>query len=182
LRVDTVDIGSTEISPDYGGVLPSALVNQGYNHILSPAVGSFTYTQTTGTLPPGINVTTGSVVALANGTPTQTGTYFFGVTVSNGSNSTVVNYQMSVLSDLSVVPLTGRVINAFGSGIRGIVVLTDQGGNTRFVPTNGFGYFYFPEVAAGATYTIELASKQYPVAPLVMTVSDATSNLTLVAN
>lgn len=183
LRTDTVDIGSTESSSDFVATLPSALVNQPYNHVLSPNVGSFTYSQTSGTLPPGLTVSTGSVVAIIAGTPTQTGTSDFGVTVTNGSNSAVVNYQSTVLSNASVIPVIGRVVNVSGTGIsKAVVVLTDQNGGSRFVLTNGVGYFVFPDLTAGATYTVSIASKQYTFTPQVMTFADATTNLTLTVN
>ncbi len=182
IRSVSVDIGAFENNPEFVAVLPSAQVNQPYNQLLAPNVGSFTYTQTGGNLPPGINVSTGNVIASVNGTPTQTGAFNFAVTVTNGMNASVINYQLNVLANLSVVPVTGRVVNSSGNGIqKAYVVLTDQSGNTRIALTNGLGYFYIEDIVAGGTYTITVASKLYSFAPQTITITDAYSDLTLQA-
>ncbi len=70
-RTGDVDIGAFEVSSSYVAILPSALLNQSYNQVLAPSVGSFTYTATGGTLPPGVTVNTGGVAATIGGTPTS---------------------------------------------------------------------------------------------------------------
>lgn len=181
-RAGTMDIGAYEINNDYRATLPSALVNQPYNQTLAPNVGSFTYTHTGGTLPPGINVSTGNVIASINGTPTVVFGFNFGVTASDGANSALVNYQLNVLNDLAFVPVTGRVTDASGNGIpKATVDFTDQNGNSRAALTNGFGYFHIADLAAGATYTIEPLSKGYTFTPQIVTVPDATSDLSFTA-
>lgn len=182
LRADNVDIGAFEVSGSYVATLPSALVNQSYSEILAPNVGSFSYTATGGTLPPGMMVTTGNVIASVDGTPTTASTFGFGVTVTDGMNPTVINYQLSVLNDLSIVPVSGRVVDGAGNGLGKVtVVLTNQAGVVRYSLTNGFGYFRFADVAAGAPYTATVAAKQFSFTPRTFTLADAYSSLDFVA-
>lgn len=181
-RVSTVDIGAFEASASYVGMLPSAVLNQPYSELLAPNVGSFAYTSSSGTLPPGITVSTGNLIATVNGTPTEVGRFSFGVTVADAMNSAIVNYELHVLNSLSFVPVTGRVVTATGEPIRkATVVLTDQGGNARSALTNGFGYFFFADIAAGGTYTATVSSKQYAFDPQTQTITDAYNKLNITA-
>ena len=181
LRSGNVDIGSFEDNSAYVATLPSALLDQPYNQILTPAVGAFTYSHSGGTLPPGITVSTGAVVASIGGTPTALGAYAFGVGITNGANSTTINYELNVLNDLSVVPVTGRVIGLNGLPVRNAtVVLTDRNGSSLTALTNGFGYFQFPSVQAGETYTVTIASKAHFFGSQTITITDATSGLVIV--
>jgi len=52
--------------------------------------------------------------------------------------------------------LSGRVVDNFGVGIRGLkVYLGDlQTGELRYVKTNAFGYYYFDDVTVGRTYRL----------------------------
>lgn len=182
IRSDLVDIGAYEVASDYFAMLPSALLNQPYNQLLTQNVGSFTYTATGGTLPPGIIVSTGNLIASVNGTPTQLGTYTFAVTVTDNVNSAVVNYELNVLTNLSSVPVRGRVVTSTGNSVRkAYVVLTDQSGNKFISQTNGFGYFTFSDIAAGGIYTVTVSSKEFSFAPLTVTITDATNNVNLTA-
>jgi CSLREA domain-containing protein len=180
-RADTADIGAFEVASSYVAVLPSAQLGQAYNHLLAPNVGAFTYTATGGTLPPGISVSTG-LLASVSGTPTLAGAFDFGVTVSDTVNPAVINYRLQVLPDLSLVPVTGRVVDSAGRGLGKVtVVLTNRSGAARFALTNGLGYFHFADVAAGGVYTVSVSAKQYSVAPQTVTITDGTSNLNLTA-
>jgi CSLREA domain-containing protein len=182
LRADTVDIGAYEVSGDYRAILPSALLNQTYNSTLAPNVGAFMYAASGGATPPGIGVFTGAVIATVDGTPTATGPFNFAVTLTNGMNPAVVNYELNVLTDLTIVPVTGRVTDASGKGLGKISVsLEDQNGNNRSTITSPFGFFYFDDLAAGRTYTISASSKQYTFTPRTVTVADASRSLDLVA-
>lgn len=181
-RVSTVDIGAFEVSANYLGTLPSATLNQAYNELLSPNVANFTYSATSGSPPSGVTVSTGNVIAAVNGVPTESGRFVFGVTVTDGVNPAVINYELHVLPSTSFVPVTGRVLATTGQPIRkAYVILTDQNGNVRYSLTNGFGYFYFEDLAAGGTYTVIVASKQYSFAPLSQTITDAYRNLNITA-
>lgn len=182
-RADNVDIGAFEVSGSYVALLPSAELNQSYNQLLAPNVGSFTYTATGGSLPPGINVSTGNVIASVNGTPTLAGAFDFAVTVTDGVNSSVINYRLNVLNSLSFVPVSGRVVSYTADPIqKAVVVFTDpKSGNTRSVLTNGLGYFYVANLAAGGTYTVSVSSKQYMFTPQTITITDAYNNLEFTA-
>jgi CSLREA domain-containing protein len=183
-RSNTVDIGAFEVSTIYSAVLPSALYNQAYSHTLAPNVGAFTYTATGGTLPPGVTVNTGAIIASVSGTPggPMPGPFNFAVTVTDGANPAVINYELNVLANLSIVPVSGRVVNASGGGLGKLTVtLTDRNGGSRSVLTNGFGYFSFDDVAAAETYTVSVSSKQYTVTPVIVTIADAYRSLNLTA-
>jgi len=182
IRADTVDIGAYEVSADYRAILPSALANQAYSYAFVPNVGAFTYSDSGGTLPPGVGVFTGAITATVSGTPTAAGAFDFAVTMTNGVNPASVNYQLNVLNDLSVVPVTGRVTSASGTGLGKIHVdVEDQNGNIRSVVTNPFGYFFFDDLAAGWTYTMSASSKQYTFTPRTITVADANRSMDLAA-
>ncbi len=181
-REDNVDIGAFETTNNFIAVLPSAVVNQPYNHVLTNNIGSFTYSVTAGSTPPGIDVFTGAVVATVNGTPTQFGAFDFSVTIADAMNSAVVKYQLNVISTLSLVPVVGRLVRPSSVGVsRAMVVLTDLNGSNRLALTNGFGYFVFADVPAGGTYTLSVSSKQVSVTPQTVTIPDATNNLNLTA-
>ncbi len=66
--------------------------------------------------------------------------------------------------------IKGRIVSAQGRGIANVTVaMTDQGGATREVKTNNFGYFTFDEVEVGQTYIINSFSKRYQFNPQVVT-------------
>ena len=69
--------------------------------------------------------------------------------------------------------VSGRVITPDGRGLRNArVTLTDQNGMARTVTTSSFGYYSFDGVAAGRTYTIGVASRQYRFAARTVQVTD----------
>jgi CSLREA domain-containing protein len=180
-RADTVDIGAYETNGSYRATLPSALVNQPYSQVIAPNSTGFGYSHTGGAMPDGIIVVnTTAPAAFLSGTPPRVFSYNFAVAaVEIGSqNFAVVNYQLNVLNNLSFVPVTGRVVDAGGGGVgKTTVLFTDQNGNARTALTNGFGYFYVGDLAAGATYTVTPLSKQFNFAPQTVTVTDATGDL-----
>lgn len=60
------------------------------------------------------------------------------------------------------VPVSGRVMNAAGSGLPKVTVtLTNANGSTRTVLTNGFGYYRFEDVPVGQTIVLNAAAKGY---------------------
>jgi hypothetical protein len=72
----------------------------------------------------------------------------------------------SLVPTAATVTVGGRVTSASGSGVyRARVTLTAPDGSTRTTQTNPFGYYRFAEVAAGATYLLSAASKQYVFTP-----------------
>ena len=69
--------------------------------------------------------------------------------------------------------ISGRVLTPDGRGLRNAsVTIVDQSGMARTVTTNSFGFYQFDGVAAGRTYTIGVASRQYRFASRTVTVTD----------
>nr|HMS41911.1 carboxypeptidase-like regulatory domain-containing protein [Pyrinomonadaceae bacterium] len=152
-----VDIGAFEESSSYRAVLPVAVNNQSYSQILTSNIGSFTYTQSGGSLPIGITVNTGGIIANVSGTPTQAGVFDFGVNIA-GANSALVNYRLYVSP--STTSVFGRIVSpngAFSSKVT--VLLTSNSGNTIRTTTNPFGYYRFDNVNVGQVYQVTAASK-----------------------
>ena len=182
-RIGVVDIGAFETNTDYYAVLPSARVNQPYNLIFVPNVGSFTYAHSGGMLPKNMMVTTGGVAGSINGTPPTRGTFNFRVTASGLGSSADLNYTLNVLDDLNIVPVLGRVTTPTGEPVRrAYIIFTDPSGGIRYAITNPFGYYYFGDLQAGQTYTVELQSKVYSFTPQTVTITDATSSLDFVTD
>ena len=78
--------------------------------------------------------------------------------------------------------VSGKVLVSDGRGLtNAVVTLTDGAGNVRTTRSTSFGYFHFPEVAAGGTYILNVASKHYQFVPQVITVTENVSDLRLTA-
>jgi hypothetical protein len=83
------------------------------------------------------------------------------------------------------VSVGGRVRDANGQAIRGAAVrLTDMTGTVWTTVSNSFGFYNFPQITAGATYTVEAASKRYTFTPStrVISVGDAINDLDFIAD
>ena len=81
--------------------------------------------------------------------------------------------------------ISGRITTADGRAISRVrISLTDGSGNFRFAQTNPFGYYRFPDVATGQTYTISISSKRYSFAEpsRVVFLADELTSLDFVAN
>jgi CSLREA domain-containing protein len=183
-RSNDMDIGAFETSTNYRMVIPSALVNQPYVFVITPATADFFYSHTGGAIPPGIEIHTNNVTSTIDGTPTQVLGYNFAAAAVNvtSQNFAVINYQLNVLTNLLFVPVTGRVTDAGGAGIgKTTVNFTDQNGNMRSTLTNGFGYFYIPDLAVGAQYTITPLSKGRTFTPQTVMIIEATNDLNFTA-
>ncbi len=162
----TVDIGAFESSTAYVAILPDAAANQPYNQILTSAVGAFTYSQSGGTLPGGVTVNTGATAATIGGTPMPTGTFNFGVNLTNGTNSALINYRLTVTGAAAPATLSGRVFRSNGTAISKVIVtLTEPGGGTRRTLTGSLGYFGFDNLTVGQTYQVTVNSKAYTFMP-----------------
>jgi putative Ig domain-containing protein/fibronectin type III domain protein/galactose oxidase-like protein len=89
--------------------LANAIQNAPYTQVLleQGGVGALTWTQTGGTLPPGISLSAGGVL---HGTPTATGVYNFTVGVTDSSTpqkvAAAVNFTLSVVQQLVVTTTT----------------------------------------------------------------------------
>jgi uncharacterized delta-60 repeat protein len=70
-----------------------------------------------------------------------------------------------------LVNVAGRLMSVGGNPIANVtVVMSDENSNTRFVLSNGFGFYNFTGVPEGATYTISLSSKRFTFSPESQTV------------
>lgn len=154
-----IDIGSFERSPSFVVNLDDGAVNVPYLETISPNRGSFIYTLV-GQLPPGLTLDNGgtSGITTIGGTPTTLGTYNFQIMISNGMNSTTVNYQIRV----APTNLTGRLVDEAGNPISGVFVTLSGGmGGIQRAQTTVDGTYTFTNVTAGTTYTVSFNSRRY---------------------
>lgn len=85
----------------------------------------------------------------------------------------------------SNVSLSGKVLNAEGSGIANIrIVMTDTNGLSRVAVTNSFGNYIFEEVAAGQTVTVSVNSKKFVFTnpTVVLNISENVSEINFIAD
>ncbi len=68
--------------------------------------------------------------------------------------------------------ISGRILTSGGRGVAGAqVIVTDRAGAVVATGrTNGFGYYTVAEIAAGESYIVRVASKQYQFAARVITI------------
>ena len=84
---------------------------------------------------------------------------------------------------VSSVSIGGKLLSAYGRGIsRARVILTSSDGAKRVTTSNQFGYYIFPDVEVGQTYTIGASSKKYTFTPQVVSVTDNLSDFNLIAD
>lgn len=99
--------------------------------------------------------------------------------VSQFSDWTLAQSFVPTAADISI---GGRVYSTGGVGISNAqVVLTDQNGQTRIVQTNGFGYFRFDDLPAGAAYVVGVTAKRYQFAPQIISPFENVTDLTFTA-
>lgn len=80
------------------------------------------------------------------------------------------------------VPVSGRVLGANNRPVNNArVYLTNQNGETRTAVTNAFGYYRFPDVEVGLTYTFNVLTKRYQFQPQVVTITEENENLNFTA-
>jgi hypothetical protein len=81
------------------------------------------------------------------------------------------------------VSVGGRVVTAYGTGIRGATVsLTRADGTVVTAVTNSFGYYTFTDVASGRSYLLAPKAKGYTFQPRAIEVSDTLTDVDFVAN
>ncbi len=92
--------------------------------------------------------------------------------------------QITILGPTAAgVSVGGMVMNAAGDAVPNVrVTLTNTSGVTLAARSNGFGYYRFDDVRAGADYVISASSKRYLFAPQVISVTDQLLNVNLVAS
>lgn len=179
-----VDIGAFESSTDYVAILPSVRVGFVYSFDITPNVGMSTYSLTGGMTPPGISFSTIAMAATLRGTPNQSGTSEFTITINTGGNTASVRYALTVFSNAGNGTVSGRILRANGNGIGKVTVtLLDNNGNVRQTLSSSFGYYNFADLNIGETFQIQVSSKTYSFNPssITFTMVDNISNLNFTA-
>ena len=197
-REGNTDIGAFERNSSFVSPLPNTSINRFYSQTIAQNNvqngTTYTYSVTSGSLPPGLSLTTSfsrantaerknepelmlaptAAVVAITGTPTSTGTYPFTVTAVGGGESVATNYSITVLAPTAAsVSISGRVNTPQELGLtKALVTLTDMHGDSRIVLTGKFGSFRFMNVTAGETYILTVTSKRYTYAPQVITVTE----------
>lgn len=185
----TVDIGAFESSSSYRAVLPNAFLNQGYGEAIVPNIFGFNYSVSSGSLPPGLELAIiapsksdlGITAVLAiMGIPTQAGTFDFSLTATNGTNSAVINYRITVTGAAANVFVGGRVFNG-GLGIvpNALLRITDGASVNRTTRSNSFGVYRFADLAPGVQYTITVETKGLSFAPALIIPTGNVNNFNL---
>lgn len=91
--------------------------------------------------------------------PVQAGIYEFRY-LTNGSFTSVAVSDQIIVPMAAEATIRGQVRSSGGRGVSGArLTLIDSQGASRIHMTNPFGYFRFPAVATGQTYTIRVTSK-----------------------
>ncbi len=184
----TVDIGAFEVSTVYRAVLPNARLNQGYAEIILPNIG-LNYFVSSGSLPPGLELAIlsplqsdpkGTPRLFIFGSPTQAGTFDFSLTASDGTNSAVINYRLTVPGSAVNVSVGGRVLNG-GLGIvpNALVRITDGASVILTTRSNSFGNYRFSELTPNVPYTITVETKGLSFVPALITPSGNVNNFDL---
>lgn len=205
-RVGQVDIGAFEVNNSANGgtfraTLPGGVQNVAYNYTVIPEADSTSYCISAGSLPNGLSGIPACLPPLADGdsstkselvpsaavalsgTPTQSGTFNFSVTASNGGNTNVTDYTLNIMAPTAAgVMVSGRVLVGKGSGLtKAIVTMTDINGNIRSFRTTSFGYFQFDDVEVGQTYVLRVNSKRFQFTPQIVTIHDDLTEVIFVA-
>jgi predicted outer membrane repeat protein len=96
----TEDVGAYERSAaaaDYTATsLPPGKAGDPYSYVLATGATGITYSVTNGSLPAPLALTNSSGTVTIAGTPAASGTSTFQITISNGTNDVVVQYQLVV--------------------------------------------------------------------------------------
>ncbi len=112
------------------------------------------------------------------GYPRQTISLNFGGLPGDGSDMGAFE---GLAPSSSNVSIGGRFLTSFqkgGQGISGVTVyLADTEGNVQMARTNAFGYFQFPEVAAGLTYVASASHRQYQFESKAVSVTDEITDM-----
>ena len=180
----SVDIGAFESSAAYVADLVMVRKDLAVNHVLTSNAGAFTYSHVTGMLPPNMALSTVGGAVSISGSPNQTGIFNFGVNITNGTNSALVNYRQIVVRNSPITSVGGRIMRADGNGIKGVILtLIDSNGNQRRTLTGSFGNYQFDSVTVGGIYQIVIGTKLHVFTPnpASFLVIDQTSDLNYTA-
>ncbi|MEQ1748906.1 MAG: choice-of-anchor Q domain-containing protein, partial [Prosthecobacter sp.] len=115
------DIGAFERSAaaaDYTATsLPPGKAGDPYSYTLATGATGFTYTVTNGSLPSPLALSNSSGTVTIAGTPAASGTSTFQITISNGTNDVVVQYQLVVAAGAGPVLSAPTVSTATQSAV-----------------------------------------------------------------
>jgi hypothetical protein len=108
---------------------PDGIISQAYSHTYSASggQGSYTYSVTSGSLPPGVTLTG----AALSGTPTATGTYNYDITATDANGCTGVLSETVVIA-CPVITLSPPSIPNGQNGIAYNAVISASGGVTPY--------------------------------------------------
>ena len=104
---------------------------------------------------------------------------------TGGNGADIGAFEFQLVSTAAPVSISGRVMTMSGRGIRNVrLTLTDLSGETRTATTTAFGYYRFDDVAAGATYILSAAGKQYTFSQSeqVLNINEETNGVDFIAN
>jgi hypothetical protein len=127
------------------------------------------------------NVTAGAdgVVTYQQAKPAP-GLHYVTFVDSAGRETSAVFYVTAATA--ANVSVSGRVVNAYGTGVRGArVTFTDSRGNVLSGFTNSFGYYAIDDVPPGDTYMVNAASKGLTFVPRAVTVTDTLTGVDITA-
>jgi hypothetical protein len=127
------------------------------------------------------NVTAGAdgVVTYQQAKPAP-GLHYVTFVDSAGRETSAVFYVTAATA--ANVSVSGRVVNAYGTGVRGArVTFTDSRGNVLSGFTNSFGYYAINDVPPGDTYMVNAASKGLTFVPRAVTVTDTLTGVDITA-
>lgn len=98
---------------------------------------------------------------------------------ASGNGTDIGAYERQIAT-AAAVAIGGRVADADGRGISGaLVYLTLANGEVLMARTSPFGYFRFDDIEVGQIGVINISSKSYVFAPLVLTVTEDVRDLNL---
>lgn len=128
------------------------------------------------TTSPAINAGNNSLALDQNNQPLTTDQRGTGFPRIQSTTVDIGAYESSPPTAASV-SVGGRVLTTRGRGIfRARVSMIDAYGAQRNVYTNPFGYYYFDDIPAGATYTVSVNHKRYNFDARIVTVNQAINN------
>ena len=115
------------------------------------SLGGLNCVETAGGLPNILNTTVNFATSTAS------------IIVEEGESITCTFSSTQLIPSAALASITGRVLTADGSGIRGArLVLTDVNtGEVRYATSSSFGYYDFSELTVENFYVLTISSKRY---------------------
>ncbi len=104
-------------------------------------------------------------------------------TLANSANWAIGAFAVKAVPTTSASgEIRGRVFGNDGRSVaRAVVSITGSDGEVFTARTNPFGYFRFSEIQFGASYVVQVNSKQFVFAPQIITFNDDISELIFTA-